>query len=135
MWNKDKSVILTQVIVKACYVLLAALAIVMLWIFLAFDIMNDIGKYILGPFYAVVPAGYCALICIDKLLNNVKKSIVFDKKNVKLLRIISWCCFYAAFIGALSVVIVYAATELTYLLCLCFSCCRRGVHGTYSSRY
>lgn len=102
MWNKEKSVLLTQFIVRACYVLLAAAVIILPFIFnetgdsVRINMLTTLGKYVIAPFYVLVPAGYAALICIDKLLINIKKEIVFDVKNVKLLRIISWCCFYAA---------------------------------------
>lgn len=102
MWNKEKSVLLTQFIVRACYVLLAAAVIILPFIFkeegnsVRINMLTTLGKYVIGPFYVLVPAGYVALVCIDKLLMNIKKEIVFDAKNVKLLRIISWCCFYAA---------------------------------------
>lgn len=113
MWNKDKSVILTQVIVKACYVLLAGTAVGLPFLLKYYplspiDLLDELGKYVIIPFYLVVPLGYTALICIDKLLGNIKKGTVFDMKNVKLLRIISWCCFAAAFIGALSFIIIWA---------------------------
>ena len=112
MLNKDKSVRLTHFIVRACYVLLAAVAIALPVIlhngFYEFDILGEISEYILGPFYAVVPAGYVALICLDKLLINIRKEIVFDSKNVKLLRIISWACIYAGCVGMLSFIIILA---------------------------
>lgn len=112
MLNKDKSVKLTHFTVRACYVLLAATAIALPVIlhngFYEFDILGEISEYVLGPFYAVVPAGYVALICLDKLLINVRKEIVFDVKNVKLLRIISWACIYAGCVGMLSFFIILA---------------------------
>lgn len=110
MLGKEKSVKLTHFIVRLCYVLLGAAAIVLPFIFkygiFEFDILNKISSYVIGPFYAVVPAGYVALICLDKLLINVKKELVFDVKNVKLLGIISWACFYAGFVGFASFIII-----------------------------
>jgi len=54
----------------------------------------------LYPFMAIlylccIPA-MAALICLHILLGNIKKEDVFIEKNVKLLRVISWCCFAAA---------------------------------------
>lgn len=112
MWNKEKSVLLTQFIVRACYVLLAAAVIILPFIFkeegdsVRINMLATLGKYVIAPFYVLVPAGYAALICIDKLLINIKKEIVFDVKNVKLLRIISWCCFYAAIACVSSFIII-----------------------------
>lgn len=110
MWSKDKSAALTHFIVRLCYVLLTAAAIALPVVikngFYQFDVLDKIGNYVLGPFYAVVPAGYAALICLDKLLINVRKGIVFEQKNVKLLKIISWLCFYAGFVGFISFIII-----------------------------
>lgn len=113
MNSKERSVFLTQLIVRACYVLLAAAVIVLPIMFKTYNdpdginMISELGKYVMGPFYAMVPAGYVALVCIDKLLMNIKKDIVFDKKNVKLLRIISWSCFYAAAVCVIAFVLVW----------------------------
>ena len=113
MNSKERSVFLTQLIVRACYVLLAAAVIVLPIMFNTYNapgkinMISELGKYVMGPFYAMVPAGYVALVCIDKLLMNIKKDIVFDKKNVKLLRIISWSCFYAAAVCIVAFVLVW----------------------------
>ena len=119
MWNRERSVLLTQLIVRASYILLAAGVIALPFLFAQSQSPNDInmiadlGKYIIGPFYAIVPAGYTALICIDKLLSNIKKDIVFDPKNVKLLRIISWSCFFAAAVCLLAFVIITLSSDYT----------------------
>lgn len=110
MWNNDKSIGLTHAIVRFCYVALAALTVSLPWLlnsgFLHFEILSQIKDYIIGPFYAVVPAGYVALICLDKLLLNIKNDIVFDAKNVKLLRLISWACAFAGLVGLISFVVI-----------------------------
>lgn len=112
MWNKEKSVLLTQAIVRICYVLLGAAVIVLPFLIKEYDsynrinMLSELGKYVMGPFYAIVPAGYVALICIDKLLINIKREIVFDNKNIKLLRIISWSCFYAAIVCIISFILI-----------------------------
>lgn len=115
MWNKDKSVMLTQIIVKSCYVLLALAVVGLPFIlkyypypFVNIDLLEELGEYIIAPFYCVVPLGYTALVCIDKLLGNIKNGVVFNKQNVKYLRLISWCCFGAAFVGLLSFAIIWA---------------------------
>ena len=45
-------------------------------------------------------------VCIDKLLINIRNEKIFDNKNVKLLRIISWSCFYAALVGVISYTVI-----------------------------
>lgn len=111
MLYNDKSVNLTHFIVRLCYVLLGAssvlLPIVLYKGLYDFEILGQIKSYIIGPFYAVVPAGYAALVCLDKLLINIKKEIVFETQNVKLLKIISIACFYAGMIGLISFIAVW----------------------------
>lgn len=126
MKYNDKSVGLTHIIVRLCYVLLAASVIAFPVLMKAqendwyyFVMIAVHGKYLIYPFYAVVPLGYAALICLDKMLSNIKKDIVFDNENVKLLNIITWCCFAACFIGLVSYVIIaviYKSIETVILL-------------------
>lgn len=107
---KDTSIKLTHFFVRLCYFLLAGasvcLPIILYNGFLHFEILEQIGKYIIGPFYLVVPAGFTALVCLDKLLINIRKEEVFEAKNVKLLRIISWACFYAGLVGLISFIVI-----------------------------
>lgn len=110
MWNKDKSIKLTHFFVRACYFILLAIAIALPILlnngFYKFDILSEIKDYVLWPFYAVVPAGYLALFCLDRLLVNIRKSLVFVDINVRLLRLISYACIYAGLVGAVSFVII-----------------------------
>ena len=39
--------------------------------------------------------GFLLLFCMDKLLRNLRQGIVFDGCNVRLLRMVSICCFVA----------------------------------------
>lgn len=110
MLSVNRSAALTHFIVRLCYVILALVS-VMLPIILYkglydFEILGQIKEYIIGPFYAVVPAGYVALVCLDLLLKNVKSKVIFDRKNVKLLRVLSWACFYAGLVGLVSFVVI-----------------------------
>ncbi len=110
MSDNNRSVNVTHFIVRLCYVLLAFAAVGLPFILYKglyeFEILGQIKSYIIGPFYCVVPAGYTALICLDKLLINIKKDVVFDRQNVKLLRIISYACFYAGLIGLISFIVI-----------------------------
>lgn len=110
MYKSDKSIFLTQLIIRICYVLLAVVSVSLPFLlsngFFHFEILSQIKSYIIGPFYAVVPAGYVALVCLDMLLINIKKDVVFDKKNTKLLNIITWACIYAGLVGLASFVFI-----------------------------
>ncbi|MBQ7596326.1 MAG: DUF2975 domain-containing protein [Clostridia bacterium] len=120
MKHSEKSVLLTQIIVRACYVLLflAAIALTVMVFkgqvfrrsFAEINLLISFGKKVLIPFYLVVPAGYAALICLDKLLANVKQNKVFERSSVTLLRIISYCCFYAAAVGLVSYFVIAATS-------------------------
>ncbi len=126
MKYKDKSTGLTHFAVRLCYILLAVSVIAFPVLMKAqegdwyyFVMLAVHGKYLIYPFYAVVPAGYIALICLDKILGNIKKDIVFDNNNVKLLNLITVCCLYAAAVGIVSFVIIalnYKSIETLILL-------------------
>lgn len=111
---QNKSVDILKVIIKICYILLAAVVFVMWFITTgtitwdgdSFKLIEEFQVRLLSfPFYAVVPAGYAALVCIDKLLTNIKKDLVFEAETLKYLNIISYACVYASVVGIVSVVI------------------------------
>lgn len=122
---KNKSVDILKVIIKICYVMLAAVALLM-WLVTTgtiswdgdtFRLIEEFQVKLLSfPFYAVVPAGYAALVCIDKLLTNIKKELVFENITLKYLNIISYACVYAAAVGVTSVVISLASDVYDYLI-------------------
>ena len=109
MWNKSKSITLTHLLVRACYVFLAIAVIVLPNSLQHYKLeaLGEVADYVTYSFLGVVPAGYAALICLDKLLINVKKEVVFNEENVKLLRAISWLCFFAALVGAITFIIIF----------------------------
>ena len=126
MKYSDKSAGVTQLAVRACYFLLAASVILFPYLMkmqegdaLYFVMIAGHGRYLIFPFYAVVPLGYIALICLDKILSNLKCDRVFDLKNVKYLNIITYCCLIASFIGLVSYIIIaviYKSIETVILL-------------------
>lgn len=52
--------------------------------------------------YSASVFGWVCLWAMWKLLRNIKEEIVFAPDNVQLLRIISWCCAFAAVIFLVS---------------------------------
>lgn len=108
--TNNRSVKFTHFAVRACYALLTAAAIglpiILFKGFYEFEILGQIKSYILIPFYLVVPAGYLALVCLDRLLINIRREIIFDTKNVKQLKIISYACLYAGLVGLISFVVI-----------------------------
>lgn len=124
---KNKSADMLKVIIKICYVLLA-LVTFGIWfittgnITLAGETLKLIEeeeiKLISFSFYFVVPAGYVALACIDKLLTNVKKDMVFENITIKYLSVISLACVYAAAVGIVSVIVSIATGIYEFLIVL-----------------
>jgi len=104
MWNSIKSVQLSLICTKI---------VILLIIICAIFLPKILARYIdyalipieisnLYPFMAIlylccIPA-MTALACLHLLLSNIRKEKVFVKGNVKLLRVISWCCFITALI-------------------------------------
>lgn len=128
MMYKNKSVDILKVIIKICYVLLA-LVLFFMWFILTgkMSITDSEGvyvwrlidhiefKFVFYPFLAVVPMGYIALALIDKLLGNIKKDIVFDTANTKILNYISVACIAAAVVGIVSTVVSITSDFYDYI--------------------
>ena len=122
----SKSTSICQWVIRLCYVLLLGAVIAFPFLMkiqdgepFYFVMIAGHGKYLIYPFYAVVPAGYAALICLDKIMSNILKDVVFDKKNIRLLDIITACCIYASLIGLISYIIIafiYKSIETVILL-------------------
>lgn len=113
MWNKDKSVALTHIMVRLFYfVLFAVTAAACLQTFALKEYGFDILFYI--PFYISVPFGFAALVCLDKLLINIKKSIVFHETNVRYLRIFSWLCLIVSMITAIFAAVIFIKGYVSY---------------------
>lgn len=122
---QNKSVDILKVIIKICYILLAAVVFVMWFITTgtitwdgdSFKLIEEFQVRLLSfPFYAVVPAGYAALVCIDKLLTNIKKDLVFEAATLKYLNIISYACVYASVVGIVSVVISLVSDVYDFII-------------------
>ncbi len=103
MWNKDKSILLSQVIIKVMYlgILIACIIAPKLVEYYDERVILEAGLpsvYVplLVTLYCCVPPAMTALISLDLLLFNIQHGDTFVKKNVGYLRIISWCCFLGA---------------------------------------
>ncbi len=125
MWNSDKSLKLTHFLVRLFYVLLTVIVVVAPFIvgnskmYHLMNFLEFIPKNYLVPLYICVPAGYVALVCLDKLLCNIKKEVIFDVHNVKSLRLLSWCCIFAAVVSALSGIIIAVTSEIEFVFFGC----------------
>jgi hypothetical protein len=97
MWNPSKSVLASSVCTKVVIgiVICAAFAApFMVKSYVSYTLKNpDIVAPLLATIYACTVPGLAALFSLDRLLANIKKKEVFIDKNVKHLRVISWCSF------------------------------------------
>ena len=107
-WNRDKSVLLSQVSTRTIMVLGAILAVVLPILCLngffdnrAFIDTQNV-MLIMPAYYAFCIPVYIALFSLDRLLTAVKHDEVFTAKNVRYLRIISWACFATAIVLLIS---------------------------------
>ncbi len=103
MWNKDKSILLSQVIIKVMYLGIVIACIIAPKLVEYYDKrvileagLKSVYVPLLVTLYCCVPPAMTALISLDLLLFNIQHGDTFVKKNVGYLRIISWCCFLGA---------------------------------------
>jgi len=97
MWNPSKSALVTSVCTKV------VIGLVIVMVFAAPYLVKNYVAYtmkdpgivtpLLATIYACAVPGLISLFSLDRLLANIKKKDVFIKKNVKHLRVISWCSF------------------------------------------
>lgn len=102
MWNPDKSVILSSIVTKVAMILVIVAALAMpklIPTYVSYTGKNtDIIYSLLLTIYACAVPGLFSLVCLDRLLANIKREEVFTENNVKLLRALSWCSFIVSVI-------------------------------------
>lgn len=137
MWNKDKSIILSQILIKICYVGIVVCAVLA---------PNLVGLYeknvgveglytpLLVTLLCCVPPGIIALVCLDVLLWNIQKNRAFIMQNVKMLRAISYCCFcvaaifvYFSILRPFAFVIVFASGFFGIILRVVKNCFQQAI--------
>ena len=102
-WNKDKSILLSR-----AFVIAFALALLALDIFcypLAQRYLGEDPQRLVGipvTVYVGSVFAWLALVELWRLLGNLRQGLVFTSENVRLLRIVSWCCVGAAIVCLVS---------------------------------
>ncbi|MDD6673954.1 MAG: DUF2975 domain-containing protein [Eubacteriales bacterium] len=99
---KQKSLKITHIMIKAFYIILALVTVIPPIVYKAKLFDGDIITVYYFTLLAAVLAGAVALVGLDRLMNNLKNKIVFDTGNVKILKTLGWCCFYASLITLLA---------------------------------
>lgn len=105
-WNKNKSITLSQVCVCVFAALLLALDIcgyrIGAWYAQNRFQYRQYGVLLMVSIYTGSIFGWYCLLCLWRLLANIKRGAVFVGANVRQMRAIGWCCVWAAAICALS---------------------------------
>ena len=99
-WSKNSSIELSRICVVLFMILLAALDIGCYWAvqwFVEIRLMYwQYGVLMMVTIYLCSGFGWVLLVRLWQLLQNIRAQLVFDAKNVRLLRQVSWCCVGAA---------------------------------------
>ena len=117
MISKKLSVSISNVLVKLMFVALV-MAVFFVPVILKHYIevfnksQNDYVLLLAVTYVSMLPA-LAALICLDRLIKNIYREEIFVSQNVKMLRILSWCCFFVA--------IIYGAFGFAYTFALLIS--------------
>ena len=106
-WTPKHSVVLSLAVTylgaAALLVMMFALPAYMRWYFVGYRVAPRVFDPTLAVFYACCPAGWAAIAALLRLLRNMRAERVFVPQNIKLLRLLSWCCVYvsvASFVAA-----------------------------------
>jgi hypothetical protein len=97
MWNPNKSAQVSSICTKLVIVLIGCVVLAapqLVQSYIAYAMKDpSVRMTMLVMIYASSLPAMIAMICLDRLLVNIKRKDVFIDKNVKYLRVISWCCF------------------------------------------
>ncbi len=102
MKNENRSIRLTAILIKTAIALCVGALFVMPYaaeIYKQVSLMNDdVTVPLLITFYSCAAVGFVILFVLDRLVSNIRRGNVFVNENIRLLRIISYCCFIIAVI-------------------------------------
>ena len=94
-WSKNSSIALSRACVVLFMILLAALDIGCYWAvgwFVRLRLMNRDSVFLMmATIYLCSGFGWVLLVRLWQLLQNIRAQLVFDARNVRLLRQVSWC--------------------------------------------
>lgn len=105
-WNKDKSIVLSRFCVVLFALCLLALDIGAYWLAQWFTWNRfhvwQYGFLLMASIYIGSVFGWPCLYQLWRLLGNIRRGALFVPENVRCMRIVSWCCVWAALVAALS---------------------------------
>lgn len=106
MKKSKKSLKLTHIMVKSFYLVVVLVVVLSLLLYKENLFLDELLRMYFIPLYISLPIGVAALVCLDRLLANLKKDIVFCADNVKHLNHLSICCFVAGAIALLTFAVI-----------------------------
>ena len=100
-WNKDKSIVLSRCCVAVFAGLLAALDVGAYWFTGWFCVTmrgmpRQTSLLMMVSIYSGSVFAWICLYRLWRLLDNIRRGEVFVDANVRHMRVISWCCAWAA---------------------------------------
>jgi hypothetical protein len=129
MWDSKRSVVLSIVCTRIVIVFAVVVAALLPYLTgsgffseSAFRIQDVVVAKLMPLYYAVCAPGFVALFHVNALLVAIRSGEVFVRRNVRYLRVISWCCFAATAIfvigarGSLALLLIAAAAAFAGLI-------------------
>lgn len=107
VWDSKKSLILSKICVLVFFIVLVYVLIAAPWLvrwiaYISYTVDQSSKTYFLLTIYTGGAVAAALLLNMYRLLHSLEKGFVFVEKNVRYLRLISWCCFTGCFISLLS---------------------------------
>lgn len=100
MTKEKRSIAITSVLIKVAIVLCTAALFLMPYAAKMYEQIsfqrNNVTVPLLITFYVCAAFGFVILFVLNKLIKNIGSEKVFIDENVKLLKILSYCCFAIA---------------------------------------
>lgn len=100
MTKEKRSIAITSVLIKVAIVLCTAALFLMPYAAKMYEQISfqrdNITVPLLITFYVCAAFGFVILFVLNKLIKNIGSEKVFIDENVKLLKILSYCCFAIA---------------------------------------
>lgn len=96
LWSTKNSATLSLVLTYLCSFILLGCMVFAPDILPRWFKTEHFANGVMISFYVCCPMAIALVVCLIMLLTNIRKGVVFDEKNIKLLRMISWCCLLVA---------------------------------------
>lgn len=96
MIKSETSVKITKIATIFVGVALAFLMVFSRFILKWYGVPEQSMKILLIAFYICCVPAWIAVVSIFRLMKNIEKDSVFSSATVKLIRTLSWCCFFVS---------------------------------------